>query len=392
MSRTAFLKAADAVAGSLLCRMAGCLASVAVDNEKTVVPSAAQLRRILILRPGGMGDMILLLPVIRILRNSFPDAVIDLVCERRNLEVLTLADLDCNALPYDGNPARFIHALRSNNYDVALDSEQFHHFSALFALASAAPVRIGFKINPRRNPLYTHLIDYSPSGPEGSQFMKLLTPLGLQDRQYTMRGTIADSQSTLPMQIQDRLDNLRVDRPLAVVHIGASTVYKRWAPERFGELVHGLTESMQFNVALVGEALDVEQGDRIVREIDCINRCVSNLAGQLNISQTVALLRQAGLFVGTDSGLGHLAVALGGRTVTLFGPSDHLKWGTQEDGHAIVRQELPCAPCFIFGYHKPCRSIACMSAIQTRDVLNACRRVVGGGSNPRKSSWRSRQG
>lgn len=101
-----------------------------------------------------------------------------------------------------------------------------------------------------------------------------------------------------------------------------------------------------------------------------------SLAGGLSLAETAAVIRAAGLFIGGDSGLGHLAVALGTPTVLLFGPSDHQKWGHAGVRHAVIRRPVACAPCFIFGYHRPCRTIACMRGITVDQVVAAARQLL----------------
>ena len=54
----------------------------------------------------------------------------------------------------------------------------------------------------------------------------------------------------------------------------------------------------------------------------------------------------------------------------LFGPSDPAKWGPGEQGR-VVRHRVPCGPCAIFGYNKPCRIYACMAGITVESVLQA---------------------
>jgi ADP-heptose:LPS heptosyltransferase len=117
--------------------------------------------------------------------------------------------------------------------------------------------------------------------------------------------------------------------------------------------------------------------ERIKRDVVAAGAEAVTLAGRLDLAGTAAIIARSALFVGSDSGLAHLAVALGVPTVVLFGPSDSLKWGTENSRHAVVRHDLPCAPCFIFGYHKPCRTIACMKGISVDDVLRACEAVLG---------------
>lgn len=385
MNRSAFLKLVDALAGSLLCRLFGRLPSVAVDNESAILPHAEQVRRILVIRPGGMGDMIVLLPVIRLLQKHFANARIDMACEKRNLDVLRLSGISCRAFAYDANPFAFLNALRKGAYDIAMDTEQFHNFSVLFAFLSGAPARIGFKINPRRNPLYTHLVNYSPDGPESRQFMRLVEPLGIGNESYDRASVLEPESAGLSQALKNEIDRLSGNKPLAVIHIGASTAYKRWPSDRFVELARGMREQSGFAIALIGDGNDADAGRQIVRAAGA-DAGIASYAGRLKLGETAALMERSSLFVGGDSGMAHLAVALGLRTVVLFGPSDHRKWGTEDERHATVRTALPCSPCFIFGYHKPCRSIACMNGIRVDAVLAACRQVM---ESPAASSVRA---
>jgi len=119
---------------------------------------------------------------------------------------------------------------------------------------------------------------------------------------------------------------------------------------------------------------------RVIAEQAGLGERVVVLAGRKTLRQVAGLIGRARLFVGGDSGLAHLAVALDVPTVVMFGPSDARKWGVQGGRHAVVRKARACSPCFIFGYHKFCRSIACMADIEPEQVLEACRRVLGGGA------------
>jgi ADP-heptose:LPS heptosyltransferase len=374
--RTDLLKIADATVGAVLCRMLGRLHFLIHGGEAPEDVSPDRVRRILVIRPGGLGDMIILLPVLRALRARFPGAEIDLVCEKRNVDVLRLRGLEARAMPYDSNPVRFLRGLRRRKYDVAVDTEQFHNFSAIFGLFSGAPVRIGFKVNPIRNPLYSHLINYELDGPEGKQFMRLLEPLGIADASWDLEGEMRETELSLPGPIQDQLRSVAPPAGFAVLNPGSSTVYKVWPAERFAKLAGRLYAECGLAVVLTGSRKEAKLSEALagrMREAKCP---VVSLAGRLTLAQTAAVLKQARLFVGCDSGLSHLAVALGVPSAVIFGPSDHRKWGVQKAHHAVVRKVLPCAPCFIFGYHRPCRTLACMRGVAVDDVMAACRKVI----------------
>ena len=376
MNRTDLFKTLDALVGAPLCRVMAWLPSLAKDGGSTPDTRPETVRRILLIRPGGMGDMVLLLPAVRLLQQRFPSAELTLVCERRNLDVLRLAQLDRCALLYDSNPLRFLRQLLRARYDVAVDSEQFHHFSAVFALLSRARVRIGFKINPLRNPLYTHLVNYAPDGPEGSEFLRLLGPLGIRSETPPMSRLATGAPPEFPAAVRDEIARTASRGGLVVIHPGASTGYKHWPAKSFVELALRLDRDLSLLPVFAGDAGDRPSAERIREAVGRAGGRALSFAGRLSLAETAAVLRRARLFVGTDSGLAHLAVALEAPTVVLFGPSDAKKWGATDARHAVVQKDLPCAPCFIFGYHKPCRSVACMQQISVDDVLEACRRVL----------------
>ena len=369
--RATLFKFLDATLGETLCRLTGILTGRTGPAEPSPSPSAP--RRILVLRPGGLGDLIILLPVLSTLKTRFPDATLDLVCEKRNRAALRLSNLDIRPLLYDASPWRFLRRLKQARYDVVVDTEQFHHFSALFAWFSGAPVRIGFNINPHRNPLYTHLIHYASDGYEGDQFMRLLAPLSATDAPYNLDCFLRDAMLGDARPAGETPDSA----PFAILHPGVGSRYKRWPPERYADLARRIAETWGVDiVALRGGANDRATG-RIVGALNALNHPRIRIEPFRPLRETAALIRRGKLLIGPDSGLIHLAIALGTPTVTLFGPSDPLKWSQDNQRHNVVRKPQPCAPCALFGYHKPCRAIACMDAIAVDDVLSAVESVFG---------------
>ena len=354
--RVRLLKILDATAGFFLCWATGYCLHLFRRQEAPLTTRVEEVRRILVIRPGGLGDMILLQPMLKSLRQHYPAAEIDLVCEKRNREIPALAGVSVRVLLYDAFPFRLLFQLRRGRYDIAIDAEQFHYFSAVMAMMSRAPVRVGFKINPGRNTLYTHLVNYDLEGYEAGEFMRLLRPLGIHD-QAVVQGCL-----TVP-------GSGRAVIPSVVVHVGASTRYKYWKSANFVELIKRVASAaIAGDVFLVGGRNEEPVAERIAREAGLGDR-VKILAGRMTIQQTAEVIGNAALFIGGDSGLAHLAVALGTPTVVMFGPSDHKKWGVESPRNGVVRKDLACAPCFIFGYHKFCHSIACMSGITVDDVM-----------------------
>ncbi len=380
----------DATIGWLACWSLGFLRhafrlNADIPQDLTVNPPS----RLLVIRPGGMGDMVLLLPALQSLRRAFPNAAIDLVCEKRNRDILQLAAGPDNLLLYDAAPFRLVGHLRRTRYDAVVDTEQFHYFSALMAILARAPARIGFKISPGRNLLYTHLVNYDLEGHETDQFVALLRPLGISSQDERLRmpsppagegqggGSAAPFRFTLTADLPATAIPLfaNAGTRLVTIHPGTTTRYKQWAPERFGELLRRLAADTRLVFALVGDKRDRAVAGTILGAARLGPRAVS-LAGRLSLAETAAVLARSALYVGGDSGLAHLAAALDIPTVVLFGPSDSRKWGPRAGRHAVVQRQPACAPCCIFGYHKLCHSIACLAAITVDDVESACRKTL----------------
>ena len=204
--------------------------------------------------------------------------------------------------------------------------------------------------------------------------MRLLGPLGITDAGL-VEGCLEVAADAMPPEPLRQIERLEASGRLIAVHAGGTNRYKRWAPEKVVELIETLGKDPTLSFVLLGNGGERPLADPIVGQIRLEGRVLS-LVGRLTVAQSAAVIHRAALYIGGDSGLAHVAVALGTPTVVWFGPSDSQKWGVQGVRNKVVRKPLACAPCFIFGYHKLCRTVACMREITVDDVLQACRSVL----------------
>ena len=139
-------------------------------------PFPAEVKRVLFVRPGGIGDAVLLVPTIRSLCKAFPGVVVEVLAERRNSEVFQLcSDVDrtwCYDLP------RELFAVLRGRYDIVIDTEQWHRLSAVLSRLCRARVTVGFATNERFR-LFSHAVSYSHYEYEIQSFFRLLEPLGV---------------------------------------------------------------------------------------------------------------------------------------------------------------------------------------------------------------------
>jgi len=311
--------------------------------------------------------MILLAPTLKKLTELLPDIDLTVICEKRNLPVLGIFDLKCNHIAYDEQPLALITRLVKGQYDVTIDTEQFHHLSAVLSVVSGAPVRIGFNINPRRNHLYTHTVSYEVTRHESLQFARLIEPLGRTPEQSPAgwaRNHEPEQAQKIAEMLQDNCNN-----GYFLLHPGSRTVYKQWPEHRYVKLGVELHNKTGHAIVLAGDASERGLALRISDALSAQHVPCCVIAGISDFESTAATLKNAVCVIGNDSCLAHLAYAFDVPAVTLFGPSDPRKWAAPTSRQRVVSNGPACAPCAIFGYHNPCNNIACMQSITANQVL-----------------------
>jgi ADP-heptose:LPS heptosyltransferase len=172
----------------------------------------------------------------------------------------------------------------------------------------------------------------------------------------------ADPPVTLPIAPDGRPD---VTRRTLVLAPGCKTgemAKKRWP------YFSRLAERFQ-DVVLVGTADDLRNSQGAPLRLPAHLR---NLAGRLSLRETAEVIAAAGAFVGNDSGLSHIAAALGIPTVIIFGPTSHLALGALPSNVRVVRAGLRCEPCWSNGRFRACAGrIDCLAQVTVETVVRA---------------------
>lgn len=320
----------------------------------------------LFIRPGGIGDAVLLIPAILALKDTYPDARITVLAEMRNGAIFTLCPAINEILYYD-RPRELLTAIRGR-YDVVIDTEQWHRLSAVVARLIGAPRSIGFATNERKK-LFSHQVPYSHADYEAESFFHLLDPVdGATDV------SVPVSFLVVPELARRRAkEHLAVlgGKPFVVIFPGASIPERRWGAERFAAVATRVNHLGLF-VVVVGGQEDTAAGEQILAD-----RSGVNLAGKTSLLETAAVIDRCKLLVSGDSGVLHLAVGLGKPTVSLFGPGIAQKWAPRSLQHIVLNKRLSCSPCTKFGYTPKCPINArCMADITVDEVVQAVEFVM----------------
>jgi len=331
----------------------------------------------------GIGSTILATPMLKVLRSERPTARIILLVRYRAARELVeggkIADeiVTCDYALMKTSRERLglIRHLRRARPDVFINTMPSNRLDKnLLAWLSGAPVRIGHRYPVRhiRNLgfLLNETVPIEIGLHDVDQNLQLLRPLeidiGRADRQPCIWPPLSAIEAAKEM--------LRSwgASPLIGLHPGSSTEFgmtgKRWPPERFAKLGFYLASRHGARILVFGgpEEADLK---------DCIAAGIGNSASVVDepITTTAAIIGGLDAFVSNDSGLMHIAVAMGTPTVGIFGPTDHRRTAPLGPKTAIVRAGLGCSPCWcIERLGKPFRCtrdrFECIDEISLGDV------------------------
>jgi ADP-heptose:LPS heptosyltransferase len=159
-----------------------------------------------------------------------------------------------------------------------------------------------------------------------------------------------------------------VQRPIAIHPGSAKTILaqaKRWPPERYGELIGELQQRGHPVVVLEGPD-EIGVGQEVAANVSRGPVAVLTLRGPL--AETAAVLEQCRLYVGSDSGLAHLAAAVGTPPVTLFAPADPDRVCPFGFRHLVVQPARSCCPCFMYPWEATYPRMKCAEPMCIREI------------------------
>jgi len=352
--RSSLIKYIDGIVGRTICTIASQAAQTA-DSTRVC-------NSFLVIRPGGIGDAVLTIPMLLALRQLCPSGRIDVLAEKRNSAVFLLTDSINTVYHYD-DPGDLIAVMRIS-YDAVIDTEQWHRLSAIVARITSGGAVVGFSTN-NRSKMLTHAVSYSHSDYEAESFMHLLIPFAQEtmERPDSPFLTVPNSADTVARRFLEPLERSH----LVALFPGGSVKEKRWGCDRFVSLSKRLLKK-GYRIVVIGGSGDAVCGNSISQA----DSTIINLCGRLSLVESAAAIKLSAVLISGDSGVMHLAQGVGTSVVALFGPSNTKKWAPRSGNSVTVTKNLPCSPCSQFGYTAECaKTVDCLHQI-TEDEVFEC--------------------
>lgn len=338
--------------------------------------------KILVIALSGIGDALMFTPALTKLKQDLPDAEIDALVMFSGARDLYERLPEVNKVYYynflKASPTEvFEYVLRfRNKYNATIsvypsNRKEYNGISYIIGAKKRLGVRYLRKDTPNLGFLNNLTITENDelhnveeniklveklTGKAGGDIAPLSFPLTRGDKEYA----------------ENYLSGLGITDSDAVIgfHAGCSTlknhINRRWAPERFAELANKLITEMNAKVLLFGGPEETELKQNIIESVNSTNiiEVVTD-----NLPQSAAVMKRCSVFVSNDSGLMHIASAMGIKVAAIIGPTNTnyiYPWKTE---HKIVSLNLECAPCF---YYSP-RPLICART----DVKYKCVKEIG---------------
>jgi heptosyltransferase-3 len=337
------------------------------------------VRNILLIRTDRLGDLVLTLPMLPVLKRRFPRARVTMLVGQYPSEILTDNAYVDEVILYDrGSSLAAFHDILSHVRSRAFDTAIVVHPTfrlALLVFLARIPNRIGtgyrwysFLFNRR---VYEHRKDARRH--EAEYNLNLLSALDVPPTKP------AEFPISIPASSVTRVKNLlehhRIseDDLVVILHPGSGGSARDWSPRNFGELSLRLRSELDATVILTG----AKGEDAVVAEVqrhgspDAIN-----VVGRLSLLDLVALIDRTDLFVANSTGPLHIAAALGKRVIGIYPPIPQCtptRWGPYtEKKKVFVPDRNLCSLC----QGRECEASECMDQITVGEVFEAARELL----------------
>lgn len=345
-------------------------------------------RRIVLIKPSALGDIVHALPVLSALRQRFPSARITWVVNRA-YESLLLGHPDLDAtLPFDRGAARggwyaasrawvgFFRQLRQERFDLAIDLQGLLR-SGLMLRATGAPRRVGMSgaregarwfctdVVPDPGRMGLHAVD---------RYWRVVEALGAAGAPKTFRVPVAPATRTWAA------DLLRDwPRPWMVLGPGSRWTTKRWLPEHFAAVAGRAQGEFGGTVLFVGGNDEKDLSDAVRQRL---TGPTLDLTGKTSLPQLTALLARADVMLANDTGPLHLAVALGRPVVAPYTCTRAALTGPYGQSHRVVETRVWCAG----SYCRRCPRMECMAELTPDRLWPVLREVLEGWQSLRETA------
>jgi heptosyltransferase-2 len=376
------------------------------SKSRKITINRNKAQKILILGYFGIGNLVFFIPALEVLRKHFQNSKIYFLFRNEKgpaelCKLLCIEKLVDGFFVFDFGNSKFIEKIKfaykmfKEKFDIVISD--FHHrdngYWAILLSIMRVPIRTGHCTSHNwvnsTDFIYNFKISYDAYKHESLSYFNLIEVLGIKDKigiplLRIKKNYILETRKFLKKHkiLKDGEKSIVIG-----IHPGSSKnmKWKRWDEKKFAYVINYLVRNHNAKIFLLGSRDDEDSLNTIIHYLrklmdeDDLEKYVHDLRSN-NLIRTLALIKLCNVFVGNDSGLTKISLALDIPTVTIWGPSNFFRNRSWRTSKSIdLRLNLPCSPCYKIGdtnKAESCLNKACLSLITTKMVISAIEKLL----------------
>lgn len=356
---------ADAIGGAVFLPKRLFAGNAEIDHES--------VREILVIRTAYIGDVIMALPILKPLKERYPQARITFLTSKSAKPALQTNPYVDEIITYDpfwfyATPKReyfdYLRAIRKKRYDMVIETRG----DIREILALVWPVRARYKVSYGVGGgayMLTHTVPYARISHKVEYHLDMARYLGcvVNDVEWGFYPTAVERENAAALLRENGITGA-----FAVIHPGSRLPLKMWPGEKYAALCDKIIDSYKIPVVLLGSAGEKPIVDELTREMK--NRAIS-FAGRTSLREMACIIEKGAVFICNDSAPMHVAAAMKTPTVSIFGPSKSVETAPYATRFRVVEKDYPCrytcdeSRCANKNFN------GCMADISVDDVFSA---------------------
>ena len=325
---------------------------------------ASAVKKILIIRLSSIGDIVLTTPLLRCVKQKYPEAELHLLTKKGFASLLEPNPYVDKIINYEKNSDELLSFLKNEKYDFVADLHRNIRSRRIVRALKTSSATFP-KLNIRKWLLVNFKWNCMPDIHIVERYFQAVEPIGVKNDNKEADFFISE-KATKEAQLFIPENN----SPFVALAVGAAHFTKQ-IPE---DLAHNFAKKTDFPILLLGSKNDFEKGEEIKKEL----KNVVNLCGKLSVHGSAAIIKQAAVVISADTGMMHIAAALKkpiisiwGNTVPAFGMYPYLP-NNLEKSIIVEHKNLTCRPCSKIGFQKcPKKHFKCMEELDATLITDA---------------------
>ncbi len=337
-------------------------------------PKGSNIRKILIIKPRGIGDVVLSTIVLDNLKNEFNTAAIDYLTEKPSNLFLELLPQINNVIVLKKSTLidklKTVLAIRKNKYDLVFDFYS-NPFTAQLTMLSGAKYRAGFPYRGRKYAYNLYGEEDRAKYHSAILHLKFLERLGI-------KSDLKNIYFGIDNTAREKADffffnNFSTSEKVVAVSPSGGWDSKKAPPEKFAEFADAIAEKLKAKILILWGPEDKREAELISTKM----KTKGILAPPTSIIEMAAFLEKADAVLANDSGPMHIAAAVGTPTLGLFGPTaPEFQGPFGEKNDYIILNKLECIKCNLLSCPK---NKECFRNIETKTVVEKISRMISNG-------------